>query len=88
MNPVDADTRNIHDGDEVMVFNDRGQMVIRAKLTERIKPGVVDIPQGAWFEPDKDGVDKGGCANVLTRNKVSPAGAVPYNTSLVEVRKR
>jgi len=87
MNPVDAETRSIRDGDEVMVYNDRGKMVIRAKLTERIKPGVVDLPQGAWFEPDKDGVDKGGCANVLTRNKVSPAGAVPYNTSLVQVRR-
>jgi anaerobic dimethyl sulfoxide reductase subunit A len=87
MNPADAEPRGIHDNDEVMIFNDRGKMVIRAKLSERILPGVVDIPQGAWYKPDEKGVDRGACANILTRNKISPGGAVPYNTCLVQVQK-
>jgi anaerobic dimethyl sulfoxide reductase subunit A len=87
IHPLDARPRNIADGDLVRVFNERGKLLIPAKITERIMPGVVDIPQGAWFDPDSDGIDRGGCANVLTSNKVSPGGSVPYNTALVEVMK-
>ncbi len=87
INSIDAQSRGIREGDKVRVFNDRGELVIRAKVTERIMPGVVDIPQGAWYDPDPKGVDKGGCANVLSSDRVSPGGAVPYNTCLVQVQK-
>ncbi|MFC2062867.1 molybdopterin-dependent oxidoreductase [Chloroflexota bacterium] len=87
INSLDAKTRDINDGDMVQVFNDRGKIIILAKVTERIIPGVVDIPNGAWFDPDQNGVDRGGCANVLIKDLHSPGGAFPYNTCLVEVEK-
>jgi anaerobic dimethyl sulfoxide reductase subunit A len=87
INPVDAAPRGIKDGDQVRVFNDRGEMIISAALTERIMPGVIDIPQGAWYDPDRNGVDRGGCANVLTRDEPSPAKAFTPNTCLVQVQK-
>jgi anaerobic dimethyl sulfoxide reductase subunit A len=84
---VDAKHRGISDGDMVKVFNDRGEVVIPAYVTERIMPGVVDLPQGAWFSPDENGVDRAGCANVLTNDRYSPAGALVTNTALVQVEK-
>ncbi|MFC1995958.1 molybdopterin dinucleotide binding domain-containing protein, partial [Chloroflexota bacterium] len=87
INSIDARARGISDGDEVRVFNDRGEMIIPAKVTERIMPGVVDIPQGAWYNPDEQGVDRGGCANMLTKDEPSPGGAFCYNTGLVQVQK-
>jgi anaerobic dimethyl sulfoxide reductase subunit A len=87
INTVDAQARGISSGDGVRVFNDRGEVIIPAEVTERIMPGVVDIPQGAWYSPDERGVDRGGCANMLTRDEPSPGGAFCYNTSLVQVRK-
>lgn len=87
INSVDAEARGINDGDDVKVFNDRGEIIIPAQVTERIMPGVVDLPQGSWYSPDEKGVDGGGCANVLTRDQASPGGAFPFNTALVQIEK-
>jgi len=87
INTSDAQARGISDGDLARVFNDRGETVIPARVTERIVPGVVDIPQGAWYTPDEHGIDRMGCANVLTRDEGSPAGAFAVNTCLVQVQK-
>jgi len=84
---LDAESRGIRDGDMVRVFNDRGEMIIMAKVTERIMPGVVAIPEGAWYDPDENGIDHGGCPNVLTKNVSSPAGAFTCNTALVQVER-
>lgn len=87
INALDAGSRGIQDGDMVMVFNDRGKMIIPARVTERIMPGVAAIPQGAWYNPDENGIDHGGSANMLTRNVTSPAGAFVCNTALVQIEK-
>ena len=91
MNPVDADARGVKDGDKVMVFNDRGRLMLPARVTPRIMPGVITIPQGAWFDPkviDGKRVDVGGCINTLTAHRPSPyaKGNAQHNI-LVEVRK-
>lgn len=46
MHPRDARHRGIADGDLVRVFNDRGAFKLRVTLTEAIKPGSVNAPQG------------------------------------------
>jgi len=85
IHPKDASDRNIADGDLVDVFNENGRIRIPAKVTERIMPGVVNVSQGTWYDPDEEGVDRGGCANVLTHDTRSPGGAVAMNSTLVQV---
>jgi anaerobic dimethyl sulfoxide reductase subunit A len=87
INTDDAWDRGIKNGDKVRVFNDRGELIIVAEVTERIMPGVVDIPQGTWYDPDENGVDRGGNPNVLMVDRMSPGGAFLLNTCLVEVQK-
>jgi anaerobic dimethyl sulfoxide reductase subunit A len=88
INSTDAKERDVKNGDTVLVFNDRGRTMIRAKVTERIMPGVVCIPEGAPYNPDERGWDRGGNSNVLTKDDHSPCGAFSSNTCLVEVQKR
>ncbi|UCF92153.1 MAG: molybdopterin-dependent oxidoreductase, partial [Desulfobacterales bacterium] len=87
INPVDAEPRGIKDGDEVYVHNDRGKVAIPAWVTERIIPGVICICEGAWYAPDANGIDRGACANTLTNDGYSGAGAALMNTTLVQVEK-
>jgi anaerobic dimethyl sulfoxide reductase subunit A len=88
INPVDAGARGIQNSDEVRVFNDRGEMRILCRLTKRIMPGVVAIPQGAWWNPDEKGIDRGGCVNVLTSERWTPfAFGNAQHTIMVEIKK-
>ncbi|MBW2412152.1 MAG: molybdopterin-dependent oxidoreductase [Deltaproteobacteria bacterium] len=87
INPVDAQARGISDGDEIHVYNDRGRVAIAAWVTERIIPGVISIFEGAWYNPDKDGIDRGACANTLTNDAYSGGGAAVMNTCLVQAER-
>ena len=87
ISPEDAEARSISDGDRVRVFNGRGATLLPARVTNRIIRGVIAIPQGAWYTPDKDGVDTQGSVNVLTRDEMSPGGGFVTNTCLVEVER-
>ena len=85
LHPRDARARGIADGDLVRVFNDRGAVVLPARVTDRIAEGAVSIKEGGWFTPDADGTDRRGCANVLTDDRSAPSGATTYNTNEVDV---
>ncbi|NPV65937.1 MAG: molybdopterin-dependent oxidoreductase [Anaerolineae bacterium] len=88
MNPIDAEARGIKDGDLVRVFNNRGSMLLPARVTPRIMPGVVNVPQGGWYTPDANGVDRRGCVNVLTSERPSPyAFGNTQQTIMVQVEK-
>jgi len=70
INPVDAAARNLKDGDVARVFNDRGQILVGIKVTEDVRPGVMRVYEGGWYdpaEPTKPGtLDKQGDVNVLS----------------------
>lgn len=73
INPADAAARGIADGDIVRVFNDRGQILAGAVVTDRVRPGVIRVNEGGWYDPADRGktgtLDKYGSANVLSIDK-------------------
>lgn len=88
INPLDGKKRGIRHNDRVLVFNEIGSSSVRAKVTPRIMPGVVSLPQGAWYSGASDGIDRGGCINTLTRQWATPiAKGNPQHTNLVQVEK-
>jgi trimethylamine-N-oxide reductase (cytochrome c) len=70
INPTDAAARGINDGDVVRIFNDRGQILAGVKVTEAIRPGVIRVNEGGWYDPQEPGkvgaVCKYGDVNTLT----------------------
>ncbi|RTR37438.1 trimethylamine-N-oxide reductase TorA [Shewanella canadensis] len=61
LSPVDAKKRGIKDGDLVRVFNDRGQLLAGAVVSDSFPQGVIRIHEGAWYGPvGEDGSKEGG----------------------------
>ncbi|EJT2321806.1 TPA: DMSO/selenate family reductase complex A subunit, partial [Escherichia coli] len=88
LNPQDAKQRGISEGDSVKIYNDRGVSIIPVEIIPRIIPGVVAMQAGAWWQPDAQGIDRGGCANVLSSTRITAlAKGNSHQTMLVEVEK-
>ncbi len=66
LNPLDARARGLVDGDVVKVFNERGAFLAGVIVSDGIRPGVVQIATGAWFDPLVHG-ERGSLENTATR---------------------
>ncbi len=81
---TDASARGIADGDEVRVFNDRGEYRCVARVSERARAGVVH-GLGVWWR--KYGLD-GTNVNELTHQRLTDMGRAPsFYDCLVEVER-
>jgi biotin/methionine sulfoxide reductase len=75
MHPRDAAARGIRDGDLVRVSNDIGSLLAGVTVTDSLRPGVVQLSTGAWFDPSAPQVATcvHGNPNALTRDRGSSA---------------
>ena len=64
------------------VFNALGEVRCRARLSERIRPGVVSLPKGAWRRSFRSGTS----ATALVADELSEiGGGACFNDARVEV---
>ncbi|HEX5452809.1 MAG TPA: molybdopterin-dependent oxidoreductase [Stellaceae bacterium] len=72
LHPGDAAARGISDGDIVRLYNDRGACLAGAVLSDALRPGVVQLATGAWYDPQDPAAPTPFCVhgnpNVLTRD--------------------
>ncbi|WP_281494769.1 trimethylamine-N-oxide reductase TorA [Marinobacter sp. S6332] len=92
MGPEDAKARGIADGDLVRVFNDRGQLLAGAVVSDNFPPGVIRIQEGAWYGPEDASIgslDTYGDPNTLTMDIGTSrlSQATSANTCLVNMEK-
>lgn len=66
INTEDAKELGIKQGDLVRVYNARGEILAGANVSSDIMRGVVQIFEGAWYDPNAEGLCKNGNPNVLT----------------------
>ena len=88
MNPADAEARDIQDGDLVRAFNDRGEVKLRVKVHQGIRPRLANVCEG-W----SPGHYAEGTHQALTHETVNPAQQAIYEPNsafydtLVEVER-
>ena len=86
ISPADAKAAGVSAGDAVKIHNQRGAVVAEAYVTGKIIQGVISLEEGAWYDPDETGLDRGGCANSLTSDTPTPlAKAATTHSTLVYV---
>ncbi len=79
----DARLRGIADGDRVRVFNDRGEIFLRARVDGAVQAGVVSARLG-WAKLSEQGNN----INVLTSTRLTDLGAgATFYSTLVEVER-
>ncbi|WP_261984914.1 molybdopterin-containing oxidoreductase family protein, partial [Burkholderia stagnalis] len=84
IHPDDAGARGITDGDLVRIFNDRGSMQARARVTDRARPGLVVGLSIWWKKLSPDGRN----ANEVTSQALSDLGnSATFYDCLVEVAR-
>jgi len=93
INTKDAKAKGIKSGDIVRVFNDRGQILVGAIVSDEVRESVIKIDQGAWYDPMERGkigsLCLNGNVNVLTKDIPTSklANGNSSNTALVNIEK-
>jgi trimethylamine-N-oxide reductase (cytochrome c) len=90
INPIDAEKRGIASGDVVNVYNERGQVLCGAYVTERIMPGVIYVDHGSRYDPIVAGeIDRGGAINTICPHHTTSKNCAGMVTSgfLAEAKK-
>lgn len=89
INTKDAKKLGVKNGDVVRVFNKRGEVLAGVIISDDIIQGVVRLCEGAWYDPDENGLCKCGNANVLTIDIPSSklANGNIAHTGLVNIEK-
>ena len=83
LDPSDAQSRGLSEGDQARVFNDRASLVLPVAFSDRLRPGVVSVP---WGFVDADYGDGVGSVNDLTNAGDTEFGSgASYGDTLVQV---
>ncbi|HDL18132.1 MAG TPA: hypothetical protein ENH29_03675 [Bacteroidetes bacterium] len=81
IHPQDAKKRGISGKDRVRIFNDRGELKIKAVLDYGIKPGCVSLCNGWW-------ISRGGTVNFCSPGRETDMGyGAAFHDNLVEVER-
>jgi anaerobic selenocysteine-containing dehydrogenase len=89
INPEDAAARKIKSGDGVSIKTSRGQVVMRAEVTDRIMPGFVYAPVGGGGPLGTAEWQQANINEITDDRQFDPISGFPvYKTLLCQVKKK
>jgi anaerobic selenocysteine-containing dehydrogenase len=82
MHPVDAESRGLGDGAMVRIWNDLGEIHLRLRVTEVVRPGVVSTFKGTWLRTSDNGQT---VSALCPGHHADLSGGACFNDTRVEV---
>jgi len=81
ISPEDAKKRNIITGNRISIFNTIGEVYTTVKISNRVTPGLVVLPNGIWY-------NEGGGGNHLIEGRETDMGfGAAFHDNMVEIER-
>jgi anaerobic selenocysteine-containing dehydrogenase len=85
INPADAGKAAIEDGALVELSNDRGRVILQAKLTDAVAPGVLYSPKGTWLRTSETGQTVNALIDADLKTDIVDGAC--YNETFVDLKR-
>lgn len=88
LNASDAAAKGVVDGDTVKITSKHGSTLRKVSVTQRLTPGVIGLPHGAWVNVDEDTkTDMAGADNYLCGGISTGQGVSGWNGCIANFEK-
>ncbi|MFT4822239.1 MAG: anaerobic selenocysteine-containing dehydrogenase [Halioglobus sp.] len=82
MNPGDAASLGLSDGQQVRIFNEQGNVIMPVAVSDKIRSSTLYVPKGAWLKSSRTGQTVNA---LIPGHKADIAGGACYNDATVNV---
>jgi anaerobic selenocysteine-containing dehydrogenase len=84
INPNDASKRDINEGQSIQIFNEKGSLILPAKISEKVPEGVVWTFRSPWLSLSEDKKN----VNILTNDDFqSISNGSTFNSTFVDLKR-
>jgi len=81
ISPADAEKRKILNGNQIRIYNPSGEIISKARISNRVPEGIVVLPNGIWY-------DEGGGGNHLIAGRETDMGyGAAFHDNRVQIEK-
>ena len=81
ISPVDAKIRKILSGQKIRVFNLTGELISKARISNRVPTGIVVFPNGIWFN------EGGGVNRLISAEETDIGFGAAFHDNRVEIER-
>ena len=85
LHPTDAERHGVGDGEQVRVWNERGEVILRARLSSAVQPGIAYSPKGAWLTSSSTGQTVNALLDADQRSDIMDGAC--YNDTFVDLAR-
>ncbi|MFT6407671.1 MAG: anaerobic selenocysteine-containing dehydrogenase [Arenicella sp.] len=82
MNQHDANAKGLVNGQKVVLSNDQAQVVLHLFLSDKVKPGLLYVPKGAWLASSHSSLSVNA---LIPGHKADMADGACYNDTQVDI---
>ncbi len=85
INPQDAKANNIEEGELISLSNQKGAVILKARITTATRPGVLYTPKGTWLKTSATGQTVNALLDADIKTDIADGAC--YNETFAEIKK-